>query len=185
MFGFGGRRRAREKGRMKNGKALGTGTGKRKCVCRGWRRRRSGSVKSYCTKSIFVAHYGKHIRSCACCRKSRKFTMTGGVVHGDTNMRRVWLHSMGGSKTWWWEAAFKCVCLRMNVYKGGAPCNRISTWRETQAQSSSLMRGRTWSESDGVPRAHSPPQKVPPDTLCYLQVSWDQPMNHVTRWFPG
>lgn len=77
------------------------------------------------------------------------------------------------------------ACLHIHVCKGGALCNRISTWRETQALSNALMRSGPWSESDGVPQAHHPLQKVPPDTLCYLQVSWDQPMNHVTRWFPG
>lgn len=46
------------------------------------RRRRSGSVMSYCTKYIFGAYYGKHIRSCACCGNCRKFTMTGEVCSG-------------------------------------------------------------------------------------------------------
>lgn len=112
------------------------------------------------------------------------------IAQADGDMKKVWLQSPQRKLRGWWEVAFRgaveYVCaMRMHVYKGGAPCNRISTWREIRASCYSLMRGGTWSESDGVPRAHSPLQKVPPDTLCYLQVSWDQPMNHVTRWFPG
>lgn len=148
------------------------------------RQRRSGSVKSYCTKYIAGANTSDHVHTVETAGSSRwqeeflKETRTRGR-RGFTLWAEV--------KKRWWEAAFRWarVCLRMHVYKGGAPCNRISTWREMQAQCNSLMRGRTWSESDGVPRAHSPLQKAPPDTLCYLQVSWDQPMNHVTRWFPG
>lgn len=73
-----------------------------------------------------------------------------------------------------------CMFIRVELHVTGSQHEG-----ETQAHCSSLMRRGTWSESDGVPRAHSPLQKEPPDTLCYLQVSWDQPMNHVTRWFPG
>lgn len=48
---------------------------KRKRVRRG--RRRRGRR----TESIFVARYDKRFRSWARCRKSRKFTMTGGAAY--------------------------------------------------------------------------------------------------------
>lgn len=51
--------------RDQNGEALRSGTGGGKSV-----RRRSGQLGSYCTKSIFGAHYGEHVKvACALQKK--------------------------------------------------------------------------------------------------------------------
>lgn len=64
------------------------------------RQRRSGSVLHR------IHSWGKR-RSCARRRNSRKFTMTGGVAQGVTNMKKAWFHSLGGSKRGDNEAAFR------------------------------------------------------------------------------
>lgn len=88
------------------------------------RQRRSGSVKSYCTKSISGAHYGKHIKSYARCN-CRKFTMTGGVVQGGTYTREAGLHCRSGSKRGDGkllsdEYVCACMCTRVELRVTGS-----------------------------------------------------------------
>lgn len=66
----------------------------------GEQRQRSGSVLHR------IHSWGKH-RSRAHLRNARKFTMTGGVAQGDTNTKKPWFHSLGGSERGDNEAAFR------------------------------------------------------------------------------
>lgn len=73
--------RSEKRGSNKNGEHEMQEQQERKSGSRGRKgAEESGSVKSYCTKYMFGAHYGKHIRSCAHCGNCRKFLVTGEVL---------------------------------------------------------------------------------------------------------
>ena len=72
-------------------------------------------------KYTFGVDCGKH----QICGNCKTFT---GTPEADTDMKRAWPPSPGGSKRVDGTLLSDVrVCLRMHVYKGGAPCNRIST----------------------------------------------------------
>lgn len=137
-----------------------------------WMTRERNKGKSYGTNYIFGAHYVKHIRSCARRKKFRKHTMTGGVVGGDATWGRRGSTLWGGSRRGWREAAFRWLRLRMHVHKGGAPWNRISTWRgnagsvQLPNERENLIRVR-WGAPSAQPPAESAARHplLPPSEL--------------------
>ena len=126
-------------------------------------------VMAQTTSSGLFMSNTDHVHSC---KKFRKHTVTGGVVRGDATRGRRGSTLWGGSRRGWREAAFRWVCLRMHVHKGGAPCNRISTWRgnagsvQLPNERENLIRVR-WGAPSAQPPAESAARHplLPPSEL--------------------